>query len=129
MSEDSIFTKIINKEIPATIRYEDEQFIAIDDIHPAAPVHILIIPKEPLKNLENVSVEDEQFHASLLLTARKVAKEAGINDNYKLMMNVGPQVQAVQHIHLHLLGGWNKDKSVEELDKESEQFVNEMPNN
>lgn len=124
MSE-SIFTKIINREIPAKIEYEDDQFIAIHDIHPAAPVHILIIPKEPLETLESVPVEDDDFHASILKIARLVAKKMAISDNYKLMMNVGTQVQAVHHIHLHLLGGWDKDKSLEELDQESEKFAKE----
>ena len=123
MSEDTIFTKIINREIPAKIEYEDEQFIAIHDIHPAAPVHVLIIPKMALKTLEKVNIEDEQFHAQLLMTARKVANKLGISENYKLMMNVGPQVQAVHHVHLHLLGGWDHKKSIEELDKESEAFA------
>lgn len=116
----SIFTKIINREIPATIHYEDEEFIAIDDIHPAAPVHVLIIPKAELATLELVDLADEKFHARLLMTARKVAQQLGIAENYKLMMNVGRQVQQVHHIHLHLLGGWDKDKTVEELDKEVE---------
>lgn len=123
MSTDSIFTKIINKEIPAKIEYEDSEFIAIHDMHPAAPVHMLIIPKEQIMSLEKVSIEDDQFHAKLLTTARKVARLMGIADNYKLLMNVGPQVQAVHHIHLHLLGGWNNEKSIEELDKESEQSI------
>lgn len=122
---DSIFTKIINREVPAKIEYEDDQFIAIHDVHPAAPIHILIIPKEPLKTLENVSLEDDTFHANLLKTARKVAKDLGIDDNYKLMMNVGARVQAVHHIHLHLLGGWKTDKTIEDLDKESEKFTQE----
>lgn len=125
MSEPSIFTKIINREIPAKIEYEDDQFIAIHDIHPAAPVHILVIPKDQLETLESVPVEDESFHAKLLKVARQVAQKMGISDNYKLMMNVGKQVQAVHHIHLHLLGGWDKAKSLEELDQETEAFVKE----
>lgn len=119
---DSIFTKIINREIPSTIRYEDDSFIAIDDIAPAAPIHVLIIPKQPFKTLEDVSTENNSLHAGLLLTARKVAKQLGISENYKLFMNVGKVVQAVHHIHLHLLGGWDKSATREELDASSRKL-------
>lgn len=112
----SIFTRIINKEIPAKVVYEDDEFIAIHDIHPMAPVHVLLIPKEEIKTLEHVDIENEEFHKKLLQTARKVAKEAGIQDNYKLMMNVGEQVQQVLHIHVHILGGWEQTKQADELD-------------
>lgn len=121
MPEASLFSKIINREIPATIRYEDATFIAIDDIHPVAPIHILIIPKKPYATLEQVTLEDVTFHAQLLLTARKVAKLVGIADNYKLFMNVGTQVQAIHHIHLHLTGGWHAT-SREELDAISKKM-------
>lgn len=117
----SIFTKIINREIPANIRYENDEFIAIDDINPAAPVHILIIPKKPYETLEEVEQNDEKFHANLFLTARKVAKLAGIEKNYKLFMNVGLKVQAVHHIHLHLTGGW-KNMSLKELDETAKKL-------
>lgn len=120
---DSIFTKIINREIPAHIEYEDDQFIAIHDINPAAPIHILIIPKEPLETLEFVPVDNDHFHANLLKIARTVAQKLGISENYKLMMNVGKKVQMVHHIHLHLLGGWENGKTTEELDKESEKLT------
>ncbi len=106
MPEPSIFTKIINKEIPSKVAFEDDEFIAIHDIHPKAPVHVLVIPKQEIPTLEDVSPEDTQFHAKLLLTGRKVAKLLGISENYKLMMNVGRGVQIVHHIHLHVLGGW-----------------------
>ncbi len=105
---DSIFTKIINREIPAKIEYEDDEFIAFRDIHAKAPVHVLIVPKEPYRSLEKVPVENIDFSAKLLITARKVAKKLGIAQNYKIAMNVGEQVQAVQHLHLHLMGGWPK---------------------
>lgn len=105
---DSIFTKIINREIPATIRFEDDDFIAIDDIHPKAPTHILVIPKKPWHTLEEVDLSNDQFHAQLLSTVRQVAKLAGIDKNYKIFMNVGLGVQAIDHLHVHLLGGWQK---------------------
>ncbi len=107
---DTIFTKIINREIPATIQYEDENFIAFNDIHPAAPVHILIVTKKPFSTLGAVELTDSATHAGLLQTARKVAEKMGISDNYRLVMNVGPDMQAVPHVHIHLLGGWSEKK-------------------
>lgn len=103
---DSIFTKIIKHEVPATIRYEDNEFIAFDDIHPHAPVHVLVVPKVQYATLEEVPDSDHEFHAKLLLVGRKVAKQLGIGDNYRFAMNVGFDVQAVHHVHLHVLGGW-----------------------
>lgn len=113
---ESIFTKIINREIPASIVYEDDTFIAIKDIHPKAPVHVLLITKQPHETLESVSVDDTQFHAQLLQTARKIAAQLGIQDNYKLHMNVGKGVQQVHHIHLHILGGWPLDVTAEKAE-------------
>lgn len=124
---DSLFTKIINQELPANIRYEDDDFIVIDDISPAAPVHVLIIPKKPFETLEEVSKEDISLHAGLLLTARKMAEQLGISENYKLFMNIGKVVQAVHHIHLHLLGGWDKSTTREELDASSHKLHNSGP--
>jgi histidine triad (HIT) family protein len=106
---DSIFTKIIQGEIPATVIYEDEKFIAINDIHPKAPIHVLLITKEPIETLEAVSLDDDDFYASLLQTARQLATQLGIQDNYKLHLNVGKKVQEVHHFHLHILGGWPDD--------------------
>jgi histidine triad (HIT) family protein len=111
MAEPSIFTKIINREIPATIHYEDDDFIAINDIHPEAPVHVLLIPKKEWQTLEDVAIADEEFHKRLLVTARLVAKQLGIQDNYKLLMNVGKEVQMVHHIHMHIMGGWDQNKT------------------
>ena len=115
MSEESIFTKIINRQIPATIEYEDDEFIAFRDIHPRAPIHVLLVPKKPYTTLEAVDIEDAGFHARLLQTVRRLAKKLAISDNYKLIMNVGDKMQLVPHVHLHLLGGWEKPE--EEADK------------
>lgn len=115
----SIFTKIIKRELPAKIRYEDEEFIAFDDIHPAAPIHVLLIPKHAYPSLEAVSLTDPGFHARLLLTARRVASFLGIAENYKLFMNVGARVQAVHHLHLHITGGWSLKISPAELEQTS----------
>lgn len=108
----SIFTKIIKREIPAQIVYEDDEFIVFHDAFPKAPVHVLIVPKEEIRTLEALELDDA-FQLRLLALARKMARELGIADNYKLLMNVGEDVQMVKHIHLHLRGGW----SPEELEK------------
>jgi histidine triad (HIT) family protein len=104
---ESVFAKIISHELAAKIRYEDDDFIAFDDIHPRAPVHVLIVSKISYATLEDVPSTDTEFHAKLLLAARKVAEKLQIQHNYKLHMNVGLNVQAVHHLHLHLLGGWD----------------------
>jgi len=121
----SIFTKIINREIPATIQYEDEDFIAINDISPKAPVHVLIIPKKQYETLEQVDLEDEAFHAQLLNTVRKVAKKLNISENYKVFLNVGKKVQQVHHIHVHLTGGWDQAASIEKIEEEAATLINE----
>ncbi|AKM81588.1 MAG: CBN-HINT-1 protein [Candidatus Pacebacteria bacterium GW2011_GWF2_38_9] len=108
---ETIFSKIIKREIPSTIRFEDEDFIVINDIYPKAPVHVLIIPKKAYESLEAVDLNDDIFYAKLLKKARQVAKELGISDNYKIFMNIGKDVQDIQHLHLHLMGGWkNKEQ-------------------
>ncbi len=120
---DSLFTKIINRELPSTIRYEDDDFIAINDIHPAAPVHVLVIPKHPYETLEQVNLQDTEFHTKLLQTVRRVAKEIGIADNYKILLNVGKQVQQVHHVHVHLMGGWSKTAKTATIDQETNDFI------
>lgn len=120
MKEPSIFTKIINREIPSTIQYEDSDFIAINDIHPIAPVHVLLIPKKEWVTLEEIEISNAEFHSKLLQTARRVAKKLGIQANYKLLMNVGEQVQQVYHLHMHILGGWEQTKQASDIDAESQ---------
>ena len=104
----SVFSKIIDRELPANIIFEDDDFIVIDNIEPKAPVHVLIIPKKAYISLEALAKDDHQFHARLLELARQMAKMLNTQDNYKLHLNVGSKVQQVQHLHLHLLGGWKK---------------------
>jgi histidine triad (HIT) family protein len=116
-TEPSVFTKIINRELPATIFYEDDEFIAIDNINHVAPVHFLVIPKKPYATLEEVSVDDVQFHAKILQIARQVAKKLSIEKSYKLFMNIGEQVQVVHHVHLHVTGGWDQSATREELEQ------------
>ena len=102
----TIFEKIRDREVPREFVYEDDDVMAIKDIHPAAPVHILIIPKHAYPTLEDVPAESD-LPAKLIKTAQQAAKELGISKNYKLFMNVGRKVQMVHHLHLHLMGGWD----------------------
>lgn len=102
----SIFEKIINKELPADIVYEDDQCLAFKDINPQAPIHILVIPKKPIEKLIDSELEDQQLLGHLLLVCNKVAEEAGIGEAFRLVMNNGAGAgQSVFHIHFHVLGG------------------------
>ncbi len=106
MSED-LFLKIINREIPADIIYEDDTVLAFRDINPQAPLHVLVIPKKHLRTLNEVRDEDEETLGRLLNVARKIAREEGVaEDGYRVVMNCNEGAgQTVFHIHLHLLGG------------------------
>ena len=105
MSE-TIFSKIIRKEVPADIVYEDDLTIAFRDINPQAPVHILVIPKKPIPQLSDAESEDHALMGHLLLTAKRVAKAIGLDNGYRLVINNGSDGgQTVHHLHLHILGG------------------------
>lgn len=101
--------KIIRREIPATIEYEDDDLIAIKDIHPAAPLHLLIIPKKFIPTLNETDEDDALLLGKMILTAKRIATEKGVaDDGYRLVMNVGSGGgQTVFHLHLHLLAGKN----------------------
>ncbi|PZM81967.1 purine nucleoside phosphoramidase [Candidatus Gracilibacteria bacterium] len=100
----SIFTKIINREIPAEIVYETGNLIAIKDINPKAKTHILIIPKKEIATINDLEIEDREVLADMFFAAKKIAFDLGISDGYKLHFNVGERGgQEVFHIHLHLL--------------------------
>lgn len=103
---DCIFCKIINKEIPADVVYEDEEVIVFKDINPVAPIHFLIVPKKHIVSVNTLEVEDKKLVGQLFLTAKKVAKEQDISKTgYRLIFNIGPDAgQVVDHLHLHLLG-------------------------
>jgi histidine triad (HIT) family protein len=108
MSEttETIFSKIIRREIPADIVYEDELAIAFIDVNPQAPVHILVIPKQPIKSLADVTAQNQELMGHLLVTAQQVALNAGLTNGYRLVINTGNDGgQTVSHIHLHILGG------------------------
>jgi histidine triad (HIT) family protein len=121
---DCVFCKIINKEIPGTIRFENEKWLAFDDNHKTAPEHILLVPKQHLASLEEVDLTDINFQGELLQVARTIAREVGINDNYKIFLNIGKQVQAIHHLHVHIMGGWEKEKNILGLDKGSVDLIN-----
>lgn len=106
MSEKTIFAKIIDREIPADIVYEDDRCLAFRDINPVAPHHILVIPKKPIDMVMNLAAEDEALVGHLVLVAGEIAKKEGFGDGFRLVMNNGaPAGQSVFHIHLHLIGG------------------------
>jgi histidine triad (HIT) family protein len=108
MSEttETIFSKIISREIPVDIVYEDDLALAFKDIHPQAPVHILVIPKKPIPTLADAESQDHALLGHLLLTAKRVAKEAGLENGYRVVINTGDDGgQTVYHLHLHILGG------------------------
>lgn len=102
----SIFKKIIDGELPAEKVFENERFIAIKDISPKAPVHILIIPKQEIYDLQSVKVEDLALIGEAVKIAQDLAKENGIEKGYRFVVNNGPLAgQTVFHLHFHLLGG------------------------
>jgi histidine triad (HIT) family protein len=104
MSE-TIFSKIINREIPAHIVYEDDLALAFKDIHPQAPTHILLIPKKPIAQLDTATEEDQQLLGHLLLTVKKVAALVGLKNGYRVVINNGNDAgQTVYYLHLHILG-------------------------
>ncbi|MFZ5986473.1 MAG: histidine triad nucleotide-binding protein [Bacillota bacterium] len=102
-----IFCRIINKELPSTVYYEDDRVIAIKDINPAAPVHVLIIPKEHIVNVKDINEGNAQILIDIHMAANKVAEKLGILDRgYRLITNCGAGAgQTVFHLHYHLLGG------------------------
>jgi len=100
----SIFTKIINKEIPSTIIYEDNKIIVIKDINPKAKTHLLIIPKKEIPTINDLENEDSTLIADMFFVAKKLAKDLWIDEWYKLSFNVWEKWwQEVMHIHMHLL--------------------------
>lgn len=102
----TIFQKIIDREIPAEIVYEDDECLAFKDVNPQAPVHILLIPKKPLAKLTDATTEHQQLLGHLLLKVSQVAREAGVEDGFRLVVNNGEEAgQTVFHLHLHILGG------------------------
>ena len=105
--ENCIFCKVINKEIPANIVYEDEEILAFEDIHPLAPVHTLVIPKKHITSLKELNEENSKIISKIYLVINKIAEQKGIKEKgYRVVVNCGEEGgQEVQHLHFHLLGG------------------------
>jgi histidine triad (HIT) family protein len=103
----TIFTKIINREIPADIVYETDDVLAFRDIHPQAPVHVLVIPKRPVESIAHAGPDHEALMGKLLLAAAEVARVEGVAEQgYRVVTNIGQHGgQSVYHLHLHVLGG------------------------
>ena len=102
---ETLFTKIIDRKIPAKIAYEDEQYIAIHDISPQAPVHILVIPKRVIPTINDIQPADAELIGGMFLTAARIMKGLGQTD-YRTVFNCGPGAQqTIFHLHLHVLAG------------------------
>ena len=102
----TLFEKIINREIPADIVYEDELSLAFKDINPQAPIHILIIPKKPIEKLSDANIEDQALLGHLMLVAGKIAEQLNLDNTFRIIINNGAGAgQSVFHLHLHLMSG------------------------
>lgn len=106
-SRNCLFCRILNKEIPSKIVYEDDSAIAFEDIKPQAPTHILIIPRAHIEKVSDLSEEDSGLMAHLILVAKKIARERGVAESgYRIVINCNKNAaQEVFHLHVHLLGG------------------------
>ncbi|XP_054545674.1 adenosine 5'-monophosphoramidase HINT2 isoform X1 [Talpa occidentalis] len=102
----TIFSRILDRSLPADILYEDQQCLVFRDVAPQAPVHFLVIPKKPIPRISQAEEEDQQLLGHLLLVAKKTAKAQGLGDGYRLVINDGKLgAQSVYHLHIHVLGG------------------------
>ena len=104
---DCLFCKIVRREIPGSIVYEDQRVLAFNDVNPQAPTHVLVVPKRHIASLNDISVEDDQLIGELVRRAAAIAKERGLSaGGYRTVFNTNRDAgQTVFHIHLHLLGG------------------------
>lgn len=106
MMADNLFQKIIDRQIPAKIVHEDDLSLAFHDVNPQAPVHVLVIPKKVIRTHADIADEDRELLGHLHVVAVRLAKELGIGDGYRLVVNCEERAgQTVPHLHLHLLGG------------------------
>jgi histidine triad (HIT) family protein len=105
-TEKTIFKRIIDKEIPAEIVYEDDRCLAFHDVNPQAPTHVLVIPKKEIPSLADVSAGDSDLIGHLFSVVRKLACDLGLDNGYRTVINCGKDGgQSVDHLHIHLLGG------------------------
>lgn len=106
MAEKTVFKRIIDREIPAAIVYEDDLCLAFRDIHPQAPTHVVVIPKKEIPTLNDVTLQDRSILGHLLAVVPKIAAQLGLVDGYRVVTNCGRDAgQEVMHLHFHLLGG------------------------
>ncbi len=102
----TLFSRIIDGEIPGEFVHQDEYCVAIRDINPSAPVHVLVIPRRPIPSLAEMAPEDAPLVGHLLLVLSRIARDEGLDDGYRVVINTGEAGgQTVPHLHLHLLGG------------------------
>jgi histidine triad (HIT) family protein len=102
----TLFEKIIDRELPATLVYEDDQCVAFRDINPGAPMHILLVPRKPIPRLCDATPEDQALMGHLMLVAARIADQEGYGEAFRLVVNNGAEAgQSVFHLHLHLIGG------------------------
>jgi histidine triad (HIT) family protein len=110
MAEPTIFKRIIDGEIPAEIVYEDDLCLAFADINPQAPTHLLVIPRKEIRSLDALDDEDQSLVGHLHLVIRNLARERGLGNGYRVVVNCGADGgQTVDHLHFHLLGGRSLD--------------------
>ena len=103
---ETIFQKIIDREIPADIVYEDDRCLAFRDVSPQAPTHVLLIPKKPIESIDDLADEDAELLGHLWITLRNLARELNLDAGYRVVVNCGQEGgQTVDHLHFHLLGG------------------------
>ena len=106
MVEKTLFSRIIDGEIPGSFVYQDEHVVAIRDINPAAPVHVLVIPRKPIPSLAQLEEGDLEIAGRILLAIRKIAEQEGLSRGYRVVVNTGEEGgQTVPHLHFHILGG------------------------
>lgn len=102
----TVFGQIIEGKLPSKKVFENERILAIEDIHPVAPVHILIMPKKEIKDIQSLSQEDLKLVGEIIEVAQKIAEEKGVADGYRLLTNNGSDAgQVIFHLHFHLIGG------------------------
>ena len=103
---DCLFCRLIRGEVPSKKVYEDEHTFAFEDIRPQAPIHILIVPKKHIRGLKEAQAEDAEIVGRCHLVAAQIARERGVENGYRTVLNVGPGAgQSVFHLHVHLIGG------------------------
>ena len=106
MADKTLFQKIMDGELDGDLAYEDDRCVALRDVNPQAPTHLLIIPRKPVPSLDDLEPEDEALVGHLFLVAQQMAAEEGLTGGYRTVFNCGPEAgQSVDHLHLHLLGG------------------------